>query len=49
MDCPKCGVDISDSYQGAEPDVGIMCSGYYCDACDLFVEADDSEDPDLDR
>jgi len=34
VDCPKCGVDISDTYEGADPSVGIMCGGYYCDACD---------------
>lgn len=39
MTCPKCGADISDSYQPDEPDVGIV-GGYYCDACDLAVEAD---------
>jgi hypothetical protein len=38
--CPKCNADVSDSYQGAEPDVGIMSSGYYCDACDLPIDDD---------
>lgn len=38
--CPKCGVDISDTFQEAEPDVGIMGSGYYCDACDEFVDSE---------
>lgn len=32
FECPKCGVDISNSYQGDEPDVGIS-AGWYCDAC----------------
>lgn len=36
IECPKCGEDISDSYQGEEPDVGIS-GGWYCDACDLAV------------
>ena len=44
-ECPKCGVDISDSYESAEPDVGIMGSGWYCDACDLPVE--DADGPEL--
>jgi hypothetical protein len=34
--CPKCGEDIGDTYEGADPSVGIS-AGYYCDACDLGV------------
>ena len=37
VNCPKCDADISDTYEGADPSVGIMCGGYYCDACDLGV------------
>lgn len=37
VDCPKCKADISDTYEGADPSVGIMCGGYYCDSCDLGV------------
>lgn len=49
VDCPKCKADISDSYQGAEPDVGIMGGGWYCDACDLAVlDEDGSESHDDD-
>lgn len=44
-ECPKCGVDISDTYQGAEPDAGIMMGGWYCDACDLAVGDDDGPEP----
>ena len=40
INCPKCDADVSDSYQDAEPDVGIMSGGYYCDACDLPVDDD---------
>lgn len=36
-ECTKCGEDISDSYSGADPDVGIMTAGWYCEKCDLFV------------
>lgn len=43
--CPKCDADISDSYQEAEPDVGIMGSGWYCDACDLPVDDDGYREP----
>jgi len=32
--CPKCDADISDTYERADPSVGIMCGGWYCDACD---------------
>ena len=36
--CPKCDADISDTYEGADPSVGIS-AGYYCGACDLgFAE-----------
>lgn len=40
-ECPKCGADISETYQGAEPDVGIMSSGWYCDVCNIYVDDDD--------
>ena len=40
IECPKCNADISDSYQPAEPDVGIG-AGWYCDACDLAVSDED--------
>lgn len=39
--CPKCEQDISDTYQAYDPDVGIMSAGWYCDACDIFVEEED--------
>lgn len=39
-ECPKCGADISDTYQAAEPDVGIMGSGWFCETCDEFVDDD---------
>lgn len=45
MNCPKCDIDISESYQGAEPDVGIMSGGWYCDACDLAVSDEDGYEP----
>ncbi len=35
--CPQCGEDISDSYEAAEPDVGIMAAGWYCDPCQYIV------------
>jgi hypothetical protein len=43
-ECPKCGEDISDSYQGPEPDVGIM-GGWYCDKCDLAIADEDGPEP----
>lgn len=42
--CPMCGIDISDTYQGAEPDVGIMTGGWYCDACNFAVMDEDGPD-----
>lgn len=39
-ECPKCGADISDSYEPDDWSVGIV-GGYYCDACDLAVGEDD--------
>jgi len=32
FECPSCKADISESYQEAEPDVGIG-AGWYCDRC----------------
>ena len=39
--CPKCGEDITDSYEAEEPDVGIMSSGWYCDKCEHPVPDDE--------
>lgn len=48
FECPKCGIDIGDSYQGEESDVGIS-AGYYCDACDkAFGDEDGPESHDDD-
>lgn len=41
MNCPKCDADITETWQGAEPDVGIMTGGWYCDECDLAVSEHD--------
>lgn len=35
--CPKCDADIDGTYEGADPSVGMMSGGYYCDACDLAI------------
>lgn len=45
INCPKCGVDISESYEPADFSVGIMGSGWYCDACDLAVEDNGYSEP----
>jgi hypothetical protein len=42
-ECPKCGEDISDSYEGHDPSVGIMCGGWFCEVCDLFVAEEDEQ------
>lgn len=36
VNCPKCDVDISDTFEPADYSVGIN-GGWYCDACDLGV------------
>lgn len=48
MDCPKCGADISDSFQEAEYDVGLN-AGWFCDACgEGFIDEDGPEHHDDD-
>ncbi len=42
-ECPNCGEDISDSYQGYDPSVGIMAGGWYCDECDIAVSEEDDD------
>lgn len=44
-ECPICGADISDSYEGDDPETGIV-AGYYCDACDQAVEWEDDDHDD---
>lgn len=44
MNCPKCDVDISDSYEPDDYSVGIS-AGWYCDACDLPVGDDGRREP----
>lgn len=44
MHCPKCDADISESFQSAEPDVGIG-GGWYCDACDLAIGEHEGYEP----
>jgi hypothetical protein len=46
-ECPKCGADISDSYEAADPSVGITGSGWYCEACSLVVEDEEDDFNDL--
>ena len=45
-ECPKCGADISSTYEEYDPDVGIMSGGWFCEACDIPVI--DDEEPDED-
>lgn len=44
IECPKCGADISDTYEPDDPSVGIV-GGWYCDACDLGVGDEDGPQP----
>lgn len=34
--CPKCGADVTETYEGADYECGIN-PGWYCDACDLGI------------
>ena len=43
--CPKCSADISETYEPADPSVGIMSGGWYCDTCDLPVGDDGYREP----
>ncbi len=36
MHCPKCGVDITETYESDDPSVGIV-GGWYCDDCNLGI------------
>lgn len=44
FECPKCGTDISDTYEGYDPSVGIMCGGWFCDACNEAYADEDGPD-----
>lgn len=46
-ECPNCGTDISDTFEEADPSVGVMGAGWYCDECDIFVDSDDDDEPDF--
>lgn len=43
-ECPKCGADISESYESDDWSVGIV-GGWYCDACDLGISDDGRYEP----
>lgn len=43
-ECPKCGTDISESYQSDDWECGIS-AGWFCDACDLGVGDDGGYEP----
>lgn len=42
--CPECDADISDTYESAEPDVGILSGGWYCEECDIFISEDEVDE-----
>ena len=42
--CPKCGEDITYSYEPGDAEVGIMSGGWYCDACELPLMEEDYEE-----
>lgn len=43
-ECPKCGTDISESYESDDWECGIS-AGWFCDACDLPVGDDGHYEP----
>ena len=52
VECPKCGIDVGDTYEPYDPSVGIMCGGWFCEACDLAIPDeghDESDYLDLER
>ncbi len=46
-ECPKCGAEME--HQEWDPDVGIMSSYYFCQACDYSEDSEAENDPDIDR
>ena len=40
--CPKCGTDISDSYEPRDPGAGVDTASWWCEECQLPVEDDES-------
>ena len=36
MDCPKCGADVTDTYEPDDYSVGVT-AGWYCDGCELGI------------
>lgn len=47
VNCPKCSADISDTFEPADPSIGIMCGTWYCDTCDHPVGEHDVVDEGL--
>jgi hypothetical protein len=43
-ECPKCGEDISDTYESYDPSVGIMSGRWFCEACDEAIPEEDEPD-----
>jgi hypothetical protein len=43
VECPECGLDISDTYEAADPSVGIT-AGWYCYVCDISISEDERDD-----
>lgn len=46
MKCPKCNDEME--HQDYDPSVGILTGGYFCQACDMWIDdADTNDEPDL--
>ncbi len=46
--CPKCEADISDTYEPADWEVGIVSGGWFCEKCNVGVTESDVGAPDED-
>lgn len=42
--CPKCGADVTDTYEEYDPSVGIENDSWYCDSCELVIEREHTSD-----
>ena len=41
MECPECGKPME--LIEAEPDIGILSSGWFCEACEIIQDAEEDE------
>lgn len=44
IECPKCGGDISHTYEPRDAAIGIFTGGWYCANCDIPVNEGEFEE-----